>query len=108
MPNNLKNWKRRKNYNSGACFCASFGDVCCIVVCLCMRRSRNAHDTAAATTSEIGNAHHIIAAFLHSVNRYASGSVGKISLKTEIINGVQISPKPCSTPRIATLTPINK
>ena len=76
--------------------------------CLCMRRSRNAHDTA-ATTSEIGNAHHsIAAAFLHSVNRYASGSVEKISLKTEIINGVQISPKPCSTPRIATLTPINK
>lgn len=54
-----------------------------------MRRSRNAYDTAAATTSEIGNAHHIVAAaFLHSVNRYASGSVGKISLKTEIINGV--------------------
>ena len=54
-----------------------------------MRRSRNAHDTAAATTSEIGNAHHIIAAaFLHSVNRYTSGSVGKISLNTERINGV--------------------
>lgn len=106
MPNNLKNLKRRKNYKSGACFCASFESVCVTFVCLRRRRSRNAHDTAAATTSEIGNARHIVAAaFLHSVNRYASGSVEKISLKTEIINGVQISPKPCSTPRIATLTP---
>ena len=106
MRNNLKNWKRRKNYKPGACFCASFESVCVAFVCLRRRRKRNAHDTAAATTSEIGNAHHIIAAaFLHSVNRYTSGSVGKISLKTEIINGVQISPKPCSTPRIATLTP---
>lgn len=36
----MKNWKRRKNYKPGACFCASFESVCVVFVCLRMRRKK--------------------------------------------------------------------